>query len=105
MASRDKTNEASERLVRTTVDSYKTLTDYVVALQGWSVRFALGIFNDRGASPANREQPGRGADPGGAISEADGNLSETVPGVDRRLCGSSLRAFLLLSGESAVCGS
>jgi hypothetical protein len=46
MASRDKTNEASERLVRTTVDSYKTLTDYVVALQKRSVRFALGIFND-----------------------------------------------------------
>ncbi len=46
MASRDKTNEASERLMRTTADSYKTLTDYVVALQERSVRFALGIFND-----------------------------------------------------------
>jgi len=55
MGSRNAFNEAVERLGRTSVGSYKTLMDNMVALQERNVWFALGIID--GSLGELRQQP------------------------------------------------
>ena len=45
MGGRNAVNEATERLARTSVGSYKALMDNTMALQERNVRFALGIIH------------------------------------------------------------
>jgi hypothetical protein len=42
----EKANKTAERLAKTTGDSYKTVVDYVVALQERNIKFVQGIFED-----------------------------------------------------------
>jgi len=54
VASRQKANEAVERLVRTTHDSYERVLDHAVAMQERNVRFAQEMVN--GSITEMREQ-------------------------------------------------
>lgn len=42
----EKANEAAEKLAETTRDSYQTVVDHTVGLQGRNVRFAQGIVDE-----------------------------------------------------------
>jgi methyl-accepting chemotaxis protein len=46
VASREKANEAAQRLAETTRDSFQTVLDHTVGLQERNVRFAQGLVDD-----------------------------------------------------------
>ena len=46
MANLDKANKAAERVAETTRDSFGTVVDHAVGLQGRNVRYAQGLVED-----------------------------------------------------------
>ena len=90
MATIEKANEATKQVMETTRDSYKTVVDHTVALQGRNVRFWQDMF-ETGVQEVRRQAESNRTMTQGLIGQAEGQR-----GAFQALVGESAGAYMNL---------